>query len=288
MAERMIEADGVRLCTESFGDPADPPVLLIMGTAASMVWWEDGFCEALAGGGRFVVRYDHRDTGRSATDEPGSPGYGGPDLVADAARVLDAYGIGAAHVVGLSMGGALAQLLALDFPDRVASLVLISTSPAGSADDLPPATDAYTAFIATAEVDWTDPGSVVEHVVAEGRALGGRRPFDEAAARELAARDVARADRVASAQNHALLSGGGPWRHRLGSLAAPTLVVHGTADPLFPLGHGEALAAEIPGARLLRLDGAGHGLERADWDTVARASLAHTEAAPGAARLSGC
>jgi pimeloyl-ACP methyl ester carboxylesterase len=288
MAERMIEADGVRLCTESFGDTADPPVLLIMGTAASMVSWEDGFCEALAGGGRFVVRYDHRDTGRSATDEPGSPGYGGPDLVADAARVLDAYGIGAAHVVGLSMGGALAQLLALDFPDRVASLVLISASPAGSADDLPPATDAYTAFIATGEVDWSDPGSVVEHVVAEWRALGGRRPFDEAAARALAARDVARADRVASAQNHALLSGGGPWRHRLGSLAAPTLVVHGTADPLFPLGHGEALAAEIPGARLLRLDGAGHGLERADWDTVARAILAHTEAAPGAARLSGC
>jgi len=281
MVERMIEVDGVRLCTEAFGDPADPPVLLVMGTAASMVWWEDGFCEALAAGGRFVIRYDHRDTGRSVTYEPGRPGYGGPDLVADAARVLDAYGIAAAHVVGLSMGGALTQLLALDFPDRVGSLVLISTSPAGAADDLPPAADAYRAHMATAdEADWSDPASVAGHIVAEWRALAGRRPFDEAAVRALADRDVARADRVASAQNHALLSGGGPWRHRLGSLAAPTLVVHGTADPLFPIEHGEALAAEIPGARLLRLEGAGHGLERADWDTVARALLAHTAAAP--------
>jgi pimeloyl-ACP methyl ester carboxylesterase len=215
------------------------------------------------------------------TYEPGRPGYGGPDLVADAVRVLDAYGIAVAHVVGLSMGGALTQLLALDFPDRVASLVLIGTSPAGAADDLPPAADAYRAYMATVgEVDWSDPASVAGHIVAEWRALAGRRPFDEAAVRALADRDVARAERPASAQNHALLSGGGPWRHRLGSLAAPTLVVHGTADPLFPIGHGEALAAEIPGARLLRLEGAGHGLERPDWDTVADAILAHTAAAP--------
>jgi pimeloyl-ACP methyl ester carboxylesterase len=283
MAERMIDAEGVRLCTEGFGDPVDPPVLLIMGTAASMVWWEDGFCEKLAAGGRFVLRYDHRDTGRSMTYEPGSPGYGGGDLVADAARVLDAYGLAAADVVGLSMGGALAQLLALDFPDRVASLVLITTSPAGAADDLPPAAEAYRDFLGTAEVDWSDPASVADRVVAEWRALGGRRPFDEAAVRALADRDVARADRVASAQNHAILSGGGPWRQRLGALAAPTLVIHGTADPLFPIGHGEALAAEIPGARLLRLDGAGHGLERADWDTVVNAILAHAEAARTAA-----
>ena len=91
MAERMIEANGVELCTESFGDPADPPVLLIMGTGASMLWWEEGFCRMLADGGRFVIRYDHRDTGRSVTYAPGRPGYTGADLVADAAGVLDAY-----------------------------------------------------------------------------------------------------------------------------------------------------------------------------------------------------
>src|SRR6266513_2010977 len=124
----MIEANGVELCTESFGEPGGAPILLVMGVGGSMLWWEEGFCRMLAAGGRFVIRYDHRDTGRSVTYEPGQPPYTTADLVADAAGVIGAYGLGAAHVVAVSMGGALAQLLALDFPDRVRSLVLISTS----------------------------------------------------------------------------------------------------------------------------------------------------------------
>ena len=130
MAERMITANGVELCTEPFGAPGDPPVLLVMGIGASMLWWPEGFCRLLAERGRFVIRYDHRDTGRSVTYEPGRPGYTNADLVADAVGVLDAYGIAAAHVVGVSAGGALSQLVALGFPDRVLTLVLISTSPA--------------------------------------------------------------------------------------------------------------------------------------------------------------
>ena len=280
MTERMIERDGVRLCTDSFGDPADPPVILVMGMSASMLWWDEEFCRMLAAGGRFVVRYDHRDTGRSQTDQPGRPTYTGMDLVGDIARVLDAYGIGAAHVLGLSMGGGLAQVLALDHPERVASLMLMSTSPAGPGSDLPPVTDAYGRFLASAEVDWEDAGSVAAFTLANARALAGaERPFDEAAVRALVARDIARADRPESAHNHALVEGGEPWRHRLGEVAAPTLVVHGTADPLFPIEHGIALAGEIPGARLLRLEGAGHGLEAADHATVARAVLDHTAAA---------
>src|SRR5688572_26552472 len=102
MAERMIDANGVELCTESFGDPADPPVLLVMGIGASMLWWEDELCRMLADGGRFVLRYDHRDTGRSVTYEPGHPGYSGGDLATDALGVLDAYAIPAAHLVGVS------------------------------------------------------------------------------------------------------------------------------------------------------------------------------------------
>ena len=262
----MIDADGALLCTEAFGDPAHPPVLLIMGMAASMLWWEDDLCTALAAGGRFVIRYDHRDTGRSTTCPPGRPDYSGDDLVADAAHVLDGYGIAKAHVVGVSMGGALVQLLALDFPDRVASIVLISTSPAGPAPDLPPPTDAYRAFAAEAPDD----------PVAEVRVLNGDRPFDEARVRSLVARDIARARNSESAQNHMLLEGGEPWRDRLGTIAVPTLVIHGTADALFPLGHGRALADEIPGARLLVLDGAGHVLDPADHETVVRAILDHT------------
>src|SRR5215207_8086727 len=129
MTEQAIRANGVELCTEPFGDPADPPILLIMSTGASMLWWEEGFCRMLVERGRFVLRYDHRDTGRSVTYEPGRPGYSGADLVADAGGVLDAYEIPAAHLVGVSAGGALAQRVALDHPDRVSSLVMISTSP---------------------------------------------------------------------------------------------------------------------------------------------------------------
>jgi pimeloyl-ACP methyl ester carboxylesterase len=101
MGERMIEVDGVELCTEPFGDPADRPMLLVQGVGASMVWWDEGLCRTLSGAGRFVIRYDHRDTGRSITYEPVHPSYTGADLLTDAAGVLDAYGIRSAHVVGV-------------------------------------------------------------------------------------------------------------------------------------------------------------------------------------------
>ncbi len=273
MAERMIEANGVELCTEGFGNPLDPPILLIMGTGASMLWWEEGFCRMLAGRERFVLRYDHRDTGRSVSYPPGRPGYTGDDLVADAAGVLDAYDITAAHVVGVSAGGAFAQLLALDAPDRVLSLVLISTSPATSGDrGLPPPAPAFGQFVASAHVDWSDAESVVEYLVGYSRMLAGdQRPFDEQAAEELVRRDVERARDVATLQNHDAIAGDERARRPLSSIAVPTLVIHGTADPMFPPAHGEALAEEIPGARLLRIEGAGHGIVRSDWETIADA-----------------
>ena len=274
----MIQANGVELCTESFGDPADPPILLIMGIGASMLWWEDGFCRLLANGGRHVIRYDHRDTGRSVTYEPGNPGYTGADLVADAAGVLDAYDIPAAHIVGVSAGGGCAQELALDYADRVLSLVLISTSPATPGDRaLPSPTEEFGRFLASAEVDWSDAASVIEYQVGYSRMLaGGLRPFDEAAVRELITRDVVRAEDFAAVRNHDLIAGDAAPDEPLSSIAAPALVIHGTADPMFPLGHGEALAAEIPGASLMALEGAGHGLDRADRVSVAQAILEHT------------
>jgi pimeloyl-ACP methyl ester carboxylesterase len=274
----MIEANGVELCTESFGDPADAPILLVMGVGASMLWWEEGFCWILAEGRRFVIRYDHRDTGRSVTYDVGSPGYTGADLVTDAVGVLDAYGVPAAHVVGVSAGGAFAQLLALDFPGRVLSLVLVSTSPATPGDrDLPGPTEDFARFVTTATVDWSDAGSVIECLVEYSRVLaGGRRPFDEAAVRELVRRDFERAHNFAATHNHSVIPDDERSHEPLSSIIAPTLVIHGTADPMFPLEHGQALANEIPGARLLPLDGAGHGVERADWETIARAILEHT------------
>jgi pimeloyl-ACP methyl ester carboxylesterase len=278
----MVTANGVELCTEPFGDPADPAILLIMGVGGSMLWWDEDFCRLLAAGDRFVIRYDHRDAGRSVTYEPGHPGYTGADLVADAVGVLDAYGIPAAHVVGVSAGGAFAQRLALDYADRVLSLVLISTSPATPGErGLPQATEQYQQFLASAAVDWSDEQSVIEYLAGYARMLAGsERSFDEVAAHELVRRDVARARNIASSENHGIVAEGEVSRAPLSSIGVPTLVIHGTADPMFPLEHGVALAEEIPGAQLLPLDGAGHGVERTDWEAVARAILAHTTAAP--------
>ena len=273
----MIEANGVELCTESFGDPGDPAILLVMGIGASMLWWDEGFCRLLAEGGRLVIRYDHRDTGRSITYAPGHAGYTGADLVADAVGVLDAYGVPAAHVAGVSAGGAMAQQLGLAFPQRILSLVLISTSPVASIGRrLPSATERYEQFVATVEVDWSDQSSVVDYLVGYSKmAAGGERPFDEAASRDLISRDVERARDIAATQNHSGLSEGELPGAPLSSIAVPTLVIHGTADPIFTLEHGQALADEI-GAKLLTLDGAGHGIDRGDRETIARAILEHT------------
>ncbi len=274
----MIEVNGVELCTEPFGDPDHPSVLLIHGIGASMLWWEEGLCRRLADGGRFVIRYDHRDTGRSVTYEHGRPGYTGADLDADAVGVLDAYDLGASHLVGVSAGGGIAQAVALDLPARVRSLTLISTTavvPIGR--DLPPPTDQFGRFVSTARVDWSDHDSVIDYLVDYQRLLaGGRREFDEEAARGLVRRDVERARDPAAVQNHDMLDHGEGPAAPLSSIAAPTLVIHGTADPMFPIEHGKALAAAIPGARLLTLEGADHGVYRADWETIVEAILEHT------------
>jgi pimeloyl-ACP methyl ester carboxylesterase len=278
VAERMIEANGVELCTDAFGDPGDPPILLVHGTGASMLWWEEDSCRMLAGDGRHVIRYDHRDTGRSTTYEPGRPEYTGADLTADAAGVLDGLSIPAAHLASVSAGGGIAQELALDSADRVRSLTLISTSPATPSDHhLPPPTAEFGRFVATAEVDWSNPASVIDYLIDYWRVLaGGERAFDEPRFRDVVRRDIERARDFAAVQNHDLMSQGEGSPKRLSSITAPTLVIHGTVDPMFPIEHGEALAEEIPGARLLRLEGAGHGVDRADWEVVVEAILDHT------------
>lgn len=275
--EKLVRANGVDLCVETFGDPADPAILLVMGSSASMDWWESEFCERLAAGSRFVIRYDHRDTGRSVTYAPGAPPYTLRDLAEDAIGLLDAFGLDSAHLVAMSMGGAIAQLVALDHPDRVTSLTLISTSPGGS--DLPPTSEEFVAHVtAAAEPDWSDRAAVIDYLVDLARAsASGTRPFDETAMRDLWGHVIDRTVNITSTMtNHSLIDGGEPMRERLGEIGAPTLVIHGTEDPVLRFGHALALAKEIPGAHLLALEQTGHELPRPVWDVVVPAILRHT------------
>lgn len=178
---------------------------------------------------------------------------------------MDTLGIGKAHLVGMSMGGWIAQLVALDHPERVASLTLLATRPTahGPSDpDLPEMSAALAAHFAAGEgvePPWADRAAMIDYLVAGERPFAGTLPFDEAARRAVAARVVDRtANLAASMTNHVVADGGPRWRERLGAITAPTLVVHGTEDPLFPFGNALALAREIPGARLLPLERVGH------------------------------
>ena len=151
--DEVIEVNGVEIAYGTFGESEDPAIVLLHGAGNSMLSWSEDFCERLASGGRFVVRCDSRDAGRSTTYKPGAPPYSSADVVADTAALIDALGIAPAHVMGLSGGGVTAQLLALDHPDRVASLVLASTTPGlpGTDDfDLPGPDDRVSAPSATA------------------------------------------------------------------------------------------------------------------------------------------
>lgn len=284
MSERIVTANGVPICVETYGDPAHPAVLLIHGAQASMLWWEEELCSRLATGdstgGRYVVRFDQRDTGRSVSYPPGEPPYAMSDLARDAVGVLDALGIDRAHVVGRSMNGGTALFLAVDHRDRVATLTLVTTTtgevaeedteedteePAGSGDSggRPP---------------YDDPAALLDYFVAEFASCAGRSPyFDEAAVRVRAERDLARTSNVESMlANHWAMRFDEPKGGGWSDIAVPTLVVQGEVDPYFPPAHGEALVAAIPASELLVLDDVGHDVPPESWDVFVPALLRHT------------
>jgi pimeloyl-ACP methyl ester carboxylesterase len=258
--ENFYEVNGIELCAETYGDPADPAVLLIHGATASMLWWDSRLCTELAARGRFVIRYDQRDTGRSTSFPVGEPGYAMSSLAADATGLLDALGIERAQVVAQSMSGGIALILGVDHPSRVASLTFVSTS-TGDEGLPPPSPD----MPRLGTPDFNDPAAVEEYVVRsiEAEAAGH---FDEASARELVRRDMARAKNYeASLTNHFAMTFDGPHNGGFGDLTMPVLVLHGDADPLLPLPHGEAVRDVVPGARLVVMAGMGHGLSAPYW-----------------------
>jgi pimeloyl-ACP methyl ester carboxylesterase len=261
--EQLLQANGVELCAETIGDPGDPPLVLMHGAGNSLLSWDERLCARLAKTGRYVIRYDARNAGRSTPQPPAALG----DLVADAVGLLDALELERAHFLGMSLAGMVAQRLALDHPQRVSAITLASCSPGGRG--LPGMTPALRDFFAhePAAPDWRDRAAVVEWLVDVHRPFSPR--FDAGAMRELAGRVFDRSPHLETNLGPADLDMGEPWRQRLGEISAPALVVHGAGDPLYPLPHGQALADAIPAARLLVLEHMGHEYFPPDtWERV--------------------
>ena len=275
----MTTVNGVTLGVEHFGEPAAPLVVLAGGT--TMLSWPDALCAALAQGGRHVVRYDLRDCGASTTVDPEQPAYTLRDLAADAAALARALDDRPAHLAGIGVGGMVAQVAALDHPDAFAALTLAGTRPVapGPVDaDLPDHdAEAMRRLFERPQPDWSDRAAVAEFAAQAATILGD----DPAAARATAGRIWDRTPSTEPAVQTANQLGmvfskldcKPRWRERLPELALPTLVVHGRRDPFFPVGNGEALAREIPGARLLVLEDAATAIPDGAAAAVAAAML---------------
>ena len=290
-----LKANGLEIEYEVHGDRKNPPMLLIMGLGAQLITWDDGFVHELVKRGFYVIRYDNRDSGLSTKMESagpadiaaayagnGQPAYTLDDLADDAVGVLDALHIPAAHIVGASMGGFIAQLVAINHPDHTLSLTSIMSGPGGH-DAVPPTPEAG-AFLVRA------PGPTRNEIIALGvesrHVLAGvDNPFDVEAERAKVERAYDRSyyppgfgrQLVAILASHTRIPA-------LKSVKVPTLVVHGADDPLVPPENGRRVAAAVPGARYLEFAGAGHNLPPSTWSDVADAIADTARQASPAAR----
>jgi pimeloyl-ACP methyl ester carboxylesterase len=283
-----IAANGIEIAYEEFGDRRATPMLLIMGLGAQMILWHQEFCEQLAGQGYRVIRFDNRDIGESTwLDHLGMPDVmaimgaltlGRPitsapyllrDMAADAAGLLDALDIPRAHVVGASMGGMIAQSLAIEHPTRVRSLTSIMSS-TGNPDLPPPHPEALAVLLTPPP---SDREGAIERGVTVFRTIGSPGfPFEEADFRQLATRAYDRGINPAGVTRQlvAILASGSRVE-ALGGVRAPSLVIHGVADPLVPFPAGEDTARAIPGATLLPIEGMGHDMPRPVWPQMIEA-----------------
>jgi pimeloyl-ACP methyl ester carboxylesterase len=291
--EARASANGIEIAYDTFGDPADSPMLLIMGLGAQMITWDEAFCAELARQGYYVIRFDNRDVGLSTKlDEAGVPNtlailqaqvQGEPiqapytlhDMADDAAGLLDALEIEAAHVVGASMGGMIAQQLAIQHPGRVRTLTSIMSS-TGNPQLPPPSPDALSILMTTPPPDRE---SYLAHALKTWRVLSGPGfPMDEDLITERAIQAIERGIHPAgTARQMAAILASGSRVEALGLVTAPTLVIHGDSDPLVRVEGGIETAESVPGAKLLILKGMGHDLPPALAPRIIEAIVGHAK-----------
>jgi len=303
MAQQFVESGEVRIWTETFGDPADPALLLVMGAGAQGVRWDERLCRDLAAHRLFVIRYDHRDVGLSTRVDFEARPYTLKDLAQDAVAVLDGLGVAAAHVLGVSMGGMVAQHLALDHRDRVRTLTSVMSSSVsgtgaddetfagGAATELPGPKPEFMVKAAPLFGPAPDePGERIARAVEIDALLAGALGFDRAGRQAIAALEEARAPGTDRGENHGravTATTPGDRRPRLRRLAIRTLVIHGSDDPIMQIAHGEATAAAIAGARFLRIEGMGHNLPPAAWPRIIQAVVSMIDTAEDRLILKG-
>ena len=262
------ETNGVEVEYGTFGEPEGAPLLLIAGLGMQLIGWDEDFCSLLVDRGFYVVRFDNRDIGLS-TWVDGGDGYSLDDLAADAVGLLDALGIPAAHIVGVSMGGFIAQLIALDHPEKVLSLTSLISGPNGE-DAVAPTAEAMALLLTP--VPETREGRIAVGLRSKQTLLGPADPYDEAYERERIATAIDRAYHPAGFVRQLQAVGGASSRiPRLRSLRVRALVVHGDADILVPVENGRRVAAAIPQARYIEVAGMGHDVPKRVWVQVADA-----------------
>ena len=293
-----IAANGIDIEYDTFGDRNGSPLLLIMGLSSQMVAWPESFCRKLARSGHWVLRFDNRDVGLSskiegvgvpnlmgimAAHQQGKPvnaPYTLSDMAADALGLMDALKLEKAHVCGLSMGGMIAQVMALEYPRRVLSLISMESS---TGDPTLPSAKPQ-AMDAMLSPPLQDRDEYVQHMVEVFRAFsGGSDKFDEILEGELAANSYDRSFYpIGFIRQLAAILASGDRTESLASVTVPTLVIHGADDPLVPLAHGRATARAIPGAKFLVVKGLGHGIAYPGlWDEIVDAIRQHTSIEAG-------
>lgn len=270
MKEKVIKTNGIELYTESFGDEKNPAILLIAGATVSMLYWDAEFCQQLSEKGFFVIRYDNRDVGKSTTYEPGSTPYDIVDLTNDAISILDGYKIDKAHFMGISLGGLISQIASIKYPDRVKSLILMSTGPWGDSDPTIPEMDKHILDFhgKAATVNWTNEDSVVSYMIEGFALMSGRKEFDRPRSEKYIRAEFNRANNYISMFNHATLQGGEDYWNRLSEIKQPTLIIHGTDDKIWHFKNAAVLLERIKGSKLITLEGTGHELHFDDWVTI--------------------
>ncbi|MGH3939490.1 MAG: alpha/beta fold hydrolase [Pseudonocardiaceae bacterium] len=293
MTERIICTGDVELWSEDFGDSGDPALLLVMGGNLSAMSWPDPFVELLAADGHHVIRYDHRDTGRSTCRIFEEHPYSFDDLATDAVAVLDGWDVPAAHVVGLSMGVTIAQLLALDHPQRLLSLTLmlggaldidfdtnIERAYAGQppVDGLPGPTQRFLDVLELMSRPSEDRDAALDQRVAKWRMLfGDKLPFDDAEVRRWEEQVIKHAGTLREPiEHHSLTLPPVSRGIELSQVVTPTLVIQAMEDPVAPPPHGRHLAELIPSARLVEIPGMGHALPSSVHAPLVEEIVAHT------------